>query len=78
MIMGLASTIAALMVLIFGKYADAFGLIQMAKVSTIIVAATVLISPFIPIKYVKSKRTESNLIVPTLDDPKAGLDHNQY
>jgi FSR family fosmidomycin resistance protein-like MFS transporter len=77
MILGLASTIAALIVLIFGKYADAFGLIQMAEVSTVIVAVSAIISPFIPMKYVKSKKTESNLIVQVIDDPKAGLDHNR-
>lgn len=58
MIMGLSNTIAALIVLVFGKYADAFGLIQMARVSTVIVAAAVLISLFIPMKYVKLKGTE--------------------
>ena len=61
MIMGLSNTIAGLIVLIFGKYADVFGLIQMAKISTIIVAVAVLISLFIPMKYVKLKRIESNL-----------------
>jgi len=55
MIMGLSNTIAGLIVLIFGKYADVFGLIHMAKISTIIVAAAALISFFIPMKYVKSK-----------------------
>ncbi len=63
MIMGLSSTIAGLIVLIFGRYADVFGLIQMAKVSTIMVAVTVLISLFIPMKYVKSKRAEPNLSI---------------
>lgn len=61
MILGLSYTFAGLLVLIFGKYADIFGLIQVAKVSTIIVAVALLISLFIPMKYVKLNKTESNL-----------------
>lgn len=61
MILGLSYTFAGLLVLIFGKYADIFGLIQVAKGSTLIVALTLLISLFIPMKYVKLKKTESNL-----------------
>jgi FSR family fosmidomycin resistance protein-like MFS transporter len=61
MIMGLSSTIAGIIVLIFGKYADVFGLVQMARISTVLVAVTVLISFFIPMKYVKLKKVESNV-----------------
>lgn len=61
MILGLSYSFAGLLVLIFGKYADVFGLIQVAKGSTSIVALTLLISLFIPMKYVKLKKTESNL-----------------
>ena len=61
MILGLSYTFAGLLVLIFGKYADVFGLIQVAKGSIFIVALTLVISLFIPMKYVKLKKTESNL-----------------
>lgn len=61
MILGLSYTFAGLLVLIFGRYADVFGLIQVAKFSTLIVAFTLLISLFIPMKYVKLKNTESIL-----------------
>lgn len=53
MIMGLSNTIGGIIVLILGKYADAFGLIQMAKISTITAVVAALISLLIPMKYVK-------------------------
>lgn len=59
MIMGLSSTIGGLIVLVFGKYADAYGLVKMGEIATIIAAIPFLISLFIPMKYVRLKRAES-------------------
>lgn len=56
MIMGLSSTIGGLILLIFGKYADILGLIPIAQIATITAAVAVLISIFIPMKYVTAKQ----------------------
>ena len=58
MIMGLSSTIAGFLVLVFGKYADVFGLVPMAKIATVTAAVAALASIFIPMKYVRLKRVQ--------------------
>jgi len=59
MIMGLSSTIAGLLVLLFGKSADVLGLVYMARIATAAALIIMIISLFIPERYVKSKKIQS-------------------
>lgn len=51
MIMGLSSTIAGVLILVFGKFADIYGLIEIAKVTAGLSMISIFISLFIPKKY---------------------------